>query len=308
MIDKPGIYTMTADTYHADPCPEPSLSSSIARTLLGYSPLHAFTEHPRLNPAVEREEKEIFDLGSAAHAYFLEGETGFVIVEANDWRTKDAQTQRAAARLEGKIALLARQWQDVKDMADAAHDQLGQHAAKPIPFTGGKAEQALIWREGDIWCRARLDWLHDDHSAIDDLKTTGASANPDVVSRTLFGSGYDVQAAFYLRGLLAMSGGGARGTTFRFIFQENFRPFALSVIALAPDALELADRKVKRAIALWAECRKTGRWPGYPLETCYAELPPWEEARFMEVELRAEGIRDDGRPIGEQLAGLGDGR
>jgi len=304
MIDQPGIFQMTADTYHSDPCPAPSLSSSIARTLLGYSALHAFTEHPRLNPAIEREEKEMFDLGSAAHAYFLEGESGFVIVEAKDWRTKDAQATRDAARLEGKIPLLASKWQDVQDMAVAARRQLGEHEAMPIPFAGGKPEQTLIWREGELWCRARLDWLHDDHSAIDDLKTTAASANPAAWTRTMFGAGSDIQAAFYLRGLRAMSGGGARGTEFRFIVQENFKPFALSVIALSLQALELADRKVSRAIALWEHCLTAGRWPGYPLQICYAELPPWEETQWIEREARdswARGIKDDGRPLDEQL-------
>ena len=304
----PGIHTMTSDTYHADPCEQPSLSSSIARTLLGYSPLHAFTEHPRPNPAVEREQKEMFDLGTAAHAYFLEGEARVAIIDAPDWKKKEAREERDAARLEGLIPILASKWQDVKDMALAARQQLGEHEATPIPFTGGKPEQTLIWREGGIWCRARLDWLHDDHSAIDDLKTTAASANPDAWSRTMFGAGSDIQAAFYLRGLKAISGGGARGTEFRFVVQENFKPFALSVIGLSPAALELAERKVKRAIILWEHCLTAGRWPGYPLQTCYAELPPWEEAQWMERELRAEGIRDDGRPVGEQLAGLGDGR
>ena len=294
---------MPADTYHADPCPEPSLSSSIARTLLGYSPLHAFTEHPKLNPGLEREEKEMFDLGSAAHAYLLEGESGFVIVEAKDWRSKDAQSARDAARLDGKIPLLAHKWQDVQDMALAARQQLGEHEATPIPFAGGKPEQTLIWREGEIWCRARLDWLHDDHSAIDDLKTTSASANPDAWTRTMFGAGADIQAAFYLRGLQAISGGGARGTEFRFIVQESFKPFALSVIGLAPDALALAERKVRRAIELWDHCLTSGRWPGYPTRVCYAELPPWEEARVTERELREQGIQDDGRPIADQLAG-----
>jgi hypothetical protein len=302
---EPGIHQMTADTYHADPCPAPSLSSSIARTLLGYSPLHAFTEHPRLNPNVEREEKEMFDLGSAVHAHLLEGESAFVIIDAKDFRTRQAQEQRDAARAEGRIPLLAHRWQDVQDMALSARQQLGEHEAKPIPFVGGKAEQTLVWREREIWCRARLDWLHDDHSAIDDLKSTAASANPDAWSRTMFGAGADIQAAFYLRGLKAINGGGARGTEFRFIVQENYKPFALSVISLSPAALDLAERKVKRAIMLWEHCLTAGRWPGYPLKTCYAELPPWEEAQWMERELRAEGIRDDGRPIGDQLAGLG---
>ena len=30
-ITEPGVYTMDAETYHADPCPTPSLSSSDTR-------------------------------------------------------------------------------------------------------------------------------------------------------------------------------------------------------------------------------------------------------------------------------------
>ena len=37
--------------YHADPAPEPSLSRSLAHTLLTRSPRHAWQAHPRLNPA-----------------------------------------------------------------------------------------------------------------------------------------------------------------------------------------------------------------------------------------------------------------
>jgi hypothetical protein len=300
---QPGIHQMTADTYHADPCPEPSLSSSIAKTLLGYSPLHASTEHPRLNPGLEREQKDIFDLGTAAHAYFLEGEMAFAIIEAKDWRTKAAQEARDAARAEGKTPILAYRWQDIQEMGEALRAQLEVHAARPRPFTAGKAEQVVIWKERGVWCRARLDWLHDDYSAIDDLKTGALSANPDAWSRTLFGAGHDIQEAFYRRGVKAVTD---RDPQFRFVPQENFRPFAASVIGLAPAAQELAARKVTRAIELWGACLQTGRWPGYPTQTCYAEPLPWLEAQWEERELREEGIRDDGRPIGEQLAGLGD--
>jgi len=305
MIDQPGCYEISAAEYHADPVVEPSLSSSIARTLLAYSPHHAWWEQPRLHPGLEREEKEIFDLGTVAHAYILQGESDFTIIDAKDYRTKDAQGARDAARLEGKTPILAHRWQDVQDMAHAVELQLGAFEDLPIPFTGGKAEQTLVWREGNIWCRARLDWLHMDYRTIDDLKSTAMSANPDLWGRALWNAGHDVQDAFYRRGVKAVFGVDA---SFRFIVVENTQPFELSVISLDPAGQELAERKVKRAIGLWEACLETGRWPGYPRRTCYVDVPPWEEARLMEKELRAEGIRDDGRPIGEQLAGMGDGR
>ena len=299
MIDRPGIYELSAEEYHADPCPTPSLSSSIARTLLASSPHHAWWEHPRFNPGRVREEDEKFDLGTAAHAYILQGESRFVIIDAPDWRTKDARAERDAARAEGRLPILSHRWQDVLGMAEAAARQLDNYEDSPQPFTNGKAEETLVWREGDIWCRARLDWLHADHRTVDDLKTTSASANPEAWSRTLFGAGADIQAAFYLRGVRAVFG--IEGV-FRFVVVENYAPYALSVIGLGPDALLLGEKKVLYAIEQWAWCLKSNRWPGYPTRTCWASLPAWEEARWVEREMQPV---DDGRPIGDLLAGMG---
>ncbi len=298
MIDTPGIYTISAEEYHADPCPAPSLSSSIARELLAASPEHARFAHPRLNPDLEREDKDAFDLGTAAHAYLLEGEAGFAIIDAPDWRKKDAQEARAAARLAGKVPLLAHRWEDVKAMAAAARRRLAAHEDPPVPLTAGKPEQTLIWQEKNgVWCRARLDWLHDTLRVIDDYKTTerAAGANPDTFGRALFGMGYDVQAAFYLRGLRAVAGIDA---TFRFVVQESFKPFAVSVVALAPDVATLAEKKVLYAIHRWGECSRASRWPGYPTRTCWIDLPPWEEQRWLQKEMI-----DDGRPLADQMMG-----
>jgi hypothetical protein len=45
-----GIHDTTAVDYHADPCPEPSLSAHIAALLCARSPRHAWAAHPKLNP------------------------------------------------------------------------------------------------------------------------------------------------------------------------------------------------------------------------------------------------------------------
>ena len=279
---KAGIYDMTAAEYHADPCPAPSLSASVAHRLLTQSPAHAYHCHPKLGQG-KQDDAEHFDLGTAAHAYLLEGETGFALIDAKDWRTKAAQEQREAARAEGKTPLLLRQWDDVRAMAGAARVQLGA-LPRPVPLLDGRAEETLIWQERGIWCRARLDWLRGDLAWIEDYKTTSGTAHPEAWARgALFENGYDLQAAWYVRGAKAVLGA---EPDFRFVVQENYPPYALSVIGLAPDVWTLATKKALAAIELWAQCLETGSWPAYPTQTCYAELPAWREAAWMEREER----------------------
>lgn len=295
-IDKPGVYDISADEYHADPCPEPSLSCSVAKLLINSTPLHAWTAHPRLNPGFEAEADEKFDLGSAAHSLILHDPKIFAVIDAADWRTKDAKAKRDAAREAGKIPLLTEQWIRVEAMARSALIQLSRHEEAAGAFRDGVPEQTLVWQEGDVWCRARLDWRPNTGDIFDDYKSTAALADPDAFSRILFNIGHDVQAAFYRRGIRAL--GLSRNPVFRFIVQELDTPHALSVIALMPSALDLADHKVARAIDIWRECLGADEWPGYPSRTCYVEAPLWHEQQFMARDARYHEMR---RASGEEL-------
>jgi len=298
---KAGLYSdLPMTEYLADPCETPSLSSSIIHRLCAQSPWHAWTAHPKLNPDYQAETSERFDLGTAAHAFILQGATDFTVIDAPDWRTKDAQTKRDAARLAGYTPLLRAQWDQVLEMAAALGPQLDQ-LETPRPFSAptGKAEQTLIWEESGIWCRARLDWLHDDYRMIEDLKTT-SSANPSAWSRAMFSLGYDIQAAWYTRGLKAVLGTDAYAQ-FRFILVEINPPYAVSAVALAPDACILAEKKITYALDVWRECLKTNVWPGYPTATAYVDAPPWEVGEWVERLYQDSGIVDDGRPIEELL-------
>lgn len=277
-----GLLDIPADAYHRDDLgnEQPSLSSSIAHTLITQSPAHAKAAHPKLNPNYQREEKEVYDIGTAAHRLLLEGVAGCQVIEADDWRTKAAKEERDAARESGKLPLLAKHWDAVCAMVDATRAQLDRVECDPPLFVDGKPEQTLVWEEDGVTCRARLDWLHDSGYCIDDFKTTSKSANPEAWSRTLFNNGCDIQCAFYLRGLQQATGKHAQ---FRFVVQETFPPYALSVVSLAPDALELARSKVKYAIDLWRTCLERDEWPAYTPRIAYAEAPAWDLAKWEAV-------------------------
>ena len=281
----PGIYgeAISAAEYHADTlCPQPSLSSSIARLLCGSSPLHAWYAHPCLNLNYRPESAELLDIGSIAHALLLEGVDRAEVLEFPDWRTGASKEAREKARLDGKIPILRKHWGDVSKMIQTAVIQLKAHY---LTIDARDSEQTLIWKEDDIWCRARLDNLFlEVNPRILDYKTTSATANPDVVSRTLFQNGYDIQAAWYRRGVKALTG---IEPDFKFIYQETYPPYALSVIALGPDALMLAEKRVLFALETWKRCLDSGKWPGYPARTCeVTQAPKYLEDAWTWKELR----------------------
>lgn len=282
MIDKPGVYTMPSEEYHADPCPAPSLSSHIGRTLITKSPLHAWTDHPRLNPKYEGAHKAEFDRGSAAHALLLEGEDRMQVIDADDYRTKIAREQRDDARMAGKHPMLASVYEDVKAMAAIARERINECGdLSGYTLDNGQPEQTAIWQDvGGIWCRARFDWISYDRTLILDYKTTAASANPFDWTRTMLGMGGEFQGAFYLRANAKT--GGARDVRFIFIVQEVEPPYAVSLCGLSPGLVELGNVKVKQAINDWRECIDKNEWPAYSRRVHWLEPPAWEITKWEE--------------------------
>ena len=267
-ITAPGCYDIPTSAYHADPCPEPSLSNSIAKVLLNDSPLHAAAQHPRLARHFRRKDKDIFDLGKAAHTLLLGKGEPFEIVKADNWQIKAARTARADARAAGKVPILEYQFDNTAEMVEACRQQLAEHKEGDLLATG-KGEQALIWQEGEVWCRSLLDWMPEtveEGAVFVDYKTTAASAHPSLwSSRTGPAIGFDFQNAFYQRGIKQVFK--LKKYRFVFIVQENCPPYCLSIIEIDPPAVSKAMRHVKTAVGIWRTSLRENWWPGYPTET-----------------------------------------
>lgn len=298
MIDKPGLYDLPEERYHADPCVAPSLSASIAHLLIGETPRHAWTAHPRLG-GQPGETSDKMDLGTVSHALLLQGLDVARVVDFPDWRTKAAKEARAAARAERKVPLLAHQFDAVAAMVRAARAQIEAHPEVCDGWEAGAPERTLIWREGTTWCRARVDWIPEHGDAFYDVKTTSGSANPDLWVSLLYQHGNDLRAAFYCRGLRAL--GLSDNPRYRFVVIETAPPHALSVIELTPAALAMAERKVAAAIDLWRWCLERDLWPGWPARVCYVEPPVGHERRWLDRETRELSARDRGEDIKAML-------
>jgi PDDEXK-like uncharacterized protein DUF3799 len=272
-VTAPGIYTMPHQDYHADPAPVPSLSRSIGKLIIEASPLHAYVSHPRLGgapPAGIASGDEDMDVGTVAHALFLEGEDRIALVPFDTYQTKAAKELRDTARAEGKIPLKAKQAERVYRVVDA----LEAFRQQTKLFTAGKPEQTVVWDEGDHWARCRIDWLPDDSAApILDLKTTGGLAATNTWERQAFQFGADMQASMYPRGLEFVRGEPPDGVLF--VVAETDPPYAVRVFGMDPIALEVGASKMATARAIWSQCMKADAWPGYPPGIEYLMPPSW---------------------------------
>lgn len=275
-----GVYLteISEKSYHADPCPAPSLSASTIKKLL-VAPAHAYAAHPRLNPNYEEKHEEKFDLGKAAHSLMLRDKKDFAIFDGADWRTKESKEFKEKAYKENKIPMLSDQWVRTQEMHERARSQIAASAFDDAFNENGASEVTVIWQEGDVWCRIRLDWW-DKKKRFYDYKTTADSANPETLSRLFSNLDYEITDAFYRRGIAAILG--VDSPEYRFVVQENYDPYLLSCVSFDPMAREQADRKVEYAIKLWGTCLKNNLWPGYPVQmaqigiTSYKQMA-WEE-------------------------------
>ncbi len=279
MIDKPGKYKISFEEYLADPCPAPSLTRSTIKSLISETPRRTFLNHPRLNPQVVKEQSEKFDIGTVAHALFLEGEDIVTVIDAADWRKNEAKDARDAARTAGKIPLLVAQYCDVCAMVTEAHKALEEWEGRGLKIADGESETTYIWQEDNgIWCRCRPDWkAPESYVPMIAYKTTGQSADPQEYNRIAIAHGHDIEDAFYRRGVNAITG---EDPQLVFMVQETESPYLCAFMELDMMTRDMGEQKVAAGIKAWAYNLETGKWPGYCSRTYALEAPPWSLAAW----------------------------
>ena len=274
---KPGIHQIPAADYHKDPCSEPSLSASVARTLIDRSPLHAWMQHPKLGGQQEESQPTRVSLGSAAHSVILQGDWSRIgFIDKDSFRTNAAKDVRGQIIENGGTPLLEKDRPIIEGMV-AAFERSG------IDRSGMETERTLIWQDRiteastPIWCRSRVDLLGD--RLILDLKTTAVPATPERWGRTLLWD-YAMQCGFYRRGYKALKGG--KPPAFRFIVQDTTPPYSVSQFAFDEAGRDYADYLAEQAVWKWSECIKSQTWPSYAAGVNVMEAPYWVRERLEE--------------------------
>lgn len=250
------IPAMPEAEYHA----HPALSSTGARMLLD-SParFHYAQTHPRAD-------KDEFDLGSAVHSKVLGTGYEIAVLDFPDWRSKSSQKARDKARAEGKIPVLTKTTAAVDAIAEAV---LAHPTARSVFEQDGIAEASAFATDPttEVDLRARFDYLA---PICVDLKTIGTRASTDQFAKSIFSYGYDVQQAHYLDTLELLEG---ERRQMVFVVVETEAPYLVAVHQLDRDYTDMGVAKARRARELYAECTRTGVWPGYPTGV-HLVLPP----------------------------------
>ena len=278
-ISQPGLYyDIPSSDYHADPCVEPSLSSSLARVMLAKSPAHAFLNHPRLGASGERIETASMSTGSLIHA-ILSGGSEIVQGDFKDYRTKAAQEWRDETKARSMVPVLA----DAYSLALRAAETVKARAGLGItnqPFAGAATtEVTAIWKEEDAFCRARYDLLNIDPSPAGTADIWDWKSTVDIstrgIERTIQRYRYDIQVAFYMRGLAAIMPEYKGRVSFVLVFFETTAPFATRRVTLSSAYTARAGAQAYEAIQRWTACIKSGVWPLTSPETLQVELPAY---------------------------------
>lgn len=292
-IEKPGLFKgMTAEDYFSDPCAEPSLSQSVAKILIEQSPLHARQAHPRLAVQVGPEEEdagEKYDkakaIGNAAHLIMMGRGKRLAIIDAGDFRTKGAQTDKQAAIQRGEEPILRKHYFTAHAMTLAAKLQLASIPDCDNAFKEGDGEVVVANCEDGLWLRSMIDWITPDLREVWDLKTSGMSASPYATGRMMASAGWHLQAAMHERILNAIDPEGAGRRRYLYVAQENEEPYALTVNEIGEAALTIGRKQIDYAVNIWRRCIETSIWPAYPLRIIRPELPAWSETSWINREI-----------------------
>lgn len=283
------INGMPEAIYHSDPTPalegfaeSTSASSSTLRELLEETPqvaragirrLNKDKPHTRASSSIEK--------GDIAHDYILLGGTSdkFEIVPVNDWRTNDAKAQRDNIVARGKIPLnLSTQsvLDDAKAMKEALFKKLAEPGCEfPLLFRDGVAEQSGFAFDGEIWNRARFDWLDKTYENLPvDYKTT-ALPFKKWIQYELWDK-YIYQALHYSRVLNLING--TNDDRFLFVVQQSVEPYDVAFVMIDKTYSAESSRQYDIARARFIECTRTGIWPGMNPATIHACPPPWKLA------------------------------
>lgn len=276
--EPPCIVSQSDEEYH-DPA-NPAVSRSFLWT--GYSRSWA---HAKFGKA---KETKSMDFGHLAHTAILQPdmlESLYIACDGDPAKnTKVWKEFAEEAALLGLTPLKASEWKDaigVRESVMRTPEVRRMLGDNPIIEQAGYAVDPTT----GLLTRCKPDAYNERLAIIGDIKTA-ADARVSKWQWSVLRYGYHFQEAHY-RVVWEEVGMPVNG--FVFFVVEPDPPYAISVVELAPEWVEEGYAIRAKALAAYAECKKTNTWPAYAPGVQLLELPPsgfveTKDTDFVETE------------------------
>lgn len=169
----------------------------------------------------------------------------------------------------------------------ALRDAVRSHPEARKYLDGIEAEVSVGWRDPttQIACKGRLDGVKP-ASHIVDLKTSR-----DIETRAFSSGahrlGYHCQLAHYQRGWAETHGGELLPVVL--IAVEALPPHDVAVYLPNEEMMLAGCEELDRLLALLAQCRASGKWPGRYVEPVEMQIPAWA-VESHEMEVTVDGV------------------
>ena len=271
------IHGMDINDYHAAEGISKTGLDRIAR-----SPAHFYALTLDPNRPSEKEKAGQLE-GQLAHCAILEpdefdkrylvGPSGTRATKA--WKEFEAELPAGVIGIKAEQREVAmRQAESVRKLPDIAE-----------ALASGFPEVSAFWhdKETGVLCRCRPDWVHpvgSDGVILLDVKTY-SDASPDEFARQAARKRYEVQAAHYTDGYAQASG--LNVLAFIFVAIESDYPPAASAVMLDEMSVESGRMKARQNLNTYAQCLKTGEWPGHGAAIHEVSLPRWAQINEQEI-------------------------
>lgn len=270
---------------------------------VSHSKLEVFRERPSkyyrryISHEAEKEEKECYDEGSAAHALILEGEAVYAknYAAMPDGMRRGTKAHDAlVAASTGKTLLSFGQ----DKLAHSLRDSVRKNAVAAAILSDPGFQPEVTWRvrlPSGVYVQCRTDGFiehitketaeaisgpiiqaKEGDSLVCDLKTCGTLDEEEQGSfaKAIVNFGYHRQEAWYR--MIVSDILGHQLHHFIFIAPEKTEPFETVTAVLPPDAVEIGRNENTESFLALRQCQKSGNWEGVPQShVVRVDLPEW---------------------------------
>jgi hypothetical protein len=307
-ITEPGFYNIPLDVHHNQPCDGPSVTSGVLRKMELATPADVWA-FSRLNPyRWEKPQTTALRLGRAMAAYVEGGMEAvaqhFVVLPAD--KPNKPTAQQIAAYEDGRATEAGKRsvefWKaiqsDPRDPLTEAEQKMIEDMGKALALDpaacavmGGVPEVTMAWQDEQtgLWLLSRPDTVSFDGAMSDYKKvnTQGRPFNYRVVDSRITEHGYDMQMAFAAEVFERLTG--QWPTSVGIVAQWDQPPHHVILREISEEDLRIGQFRNRRAINRFAECLKSGYWPGPGDDVGAYQRPEWQHKMLLE-EMQIQGV------------------